>query len=63
MATHRIGIIGGTGLYQVEGLTRQKWVKVKTPFGAPSDDLLTGELSGREVIFLPRHGRGRGRGV
>ena len=58
MATHRIGIIGGTGLYQVEGLTRQKWVKVKTPFGAPSDDLLTGELSGREVIFLPRHGRG-----
>ncbi len=58
MATHRIGIIGGTGLYQVEGLTRQKWVKVKTPFGPPSDELLTGELSGREVIFLPRHARG-----
>ena len=58
MATHRIGIIGGTGLYQVEGLTRQKWVKVKTPFGPPSDELLTGELSGREVVFLPRHARG-----
>lgn len=58
MANHRIGIIGGTGLYQVEGLTRQEWVKVKTPFGPPSDELLTGELAGREVIFLPRHARG-----
>jgi len=55
---HRIGIIGGTGLYNIEGFEKQKWVKVKTPFGAPSDDLLTGELAGREVVFLPRHGRG-----
>jgi 5'-methylthioadenosine phosphorylase len=55
---HRIGIIGGSGLYHMEGLTRQKWVKVATPFGRTSDDLLTGQLSGREVVFLPRHGRG-----
>ena len=55
---NRIGIIGGSGLYHVEGLSQQKWVKVATPFGSPSDQLLTGELSGREVVFLPRHGRG-----
>src|ERR1035438_280928 len=58
MSKHRIGIIGGTGLYGIEGFTRQKWVKVKTPFGPPSDELLTGTLAGREVVFLPRHGRG-----
>lgn len=56
--TPRIGIIGGSGLYQIEGFTKQKWVKVKTPFGSPSDELLTGELAGREVVFLPRHARG-----
>ena len=58
MANHRIGIIGGTGLYDIEGFTGQKWEKVKTPFGKPSDDLLIGKLGGREVVFLPRHGRG-----
>ncbi|MGA3284613.1 MAG: S-methyl-5'-thioadenosine phosphorylase [Verrucomicrobiota bacterium] len=58
MSDYRIGIIGGTGLYNIEGFMRQKWVKVKTPFGPPSDDLLTGKLAGREVVFLPRHGRG-----
>jgi len=58
MSNHRIGIIGGTGLYNIEGFTNQKWVKVKTPFGSPSDDLLTGKLAGRDVVFLPRHGRG-----
>jgi len=58
MTKHRIGIIGGTGLYGIEGFTHQKWVRVKTPFGAPSDDLLTGRFAGREVVFLPRHGRG-----
>jgi 5'-methylthioadenosine phosphorylase len=42
----------------IEGFTNQKWVKVKTPFGPPSDDLLTGKLAGRDVVFLPRHGRG-----
>ncbi len=55
---HRIGIIGGSGLYHIEGFTNQKWVKVKTPFGDPSDEFLTGTLAGREVIFLPRHARG-----
>jgi len=54
----RIGIIGGSGLYHLEGFTGQKWVKVKTPFGPPSDDFLTGELAGRPVVFLARHGRG-----
>ena len=58
MSEHRIGIIGGTGLYHLPGFTGQKWVKIKTPFGPPSDDLLTGQLAGRKVVFLPRHGRG-----
>jgi 5'-methylthioadenosine phosphorylase len=58
MGNHRIGIIGGSGLYHMEGFTRQKWVTVKTPFGSPSDDFLTGQIAGREVVFLPRHGRG-----
>lgn len=57
-AANRIGIIGGTGLYQIDGFTNQKWVKVKTPFGPPSDDLLTGKIGGREVVFLARHARG-----
>jgi len=58
MSNHRIGIIGGSGLYSIEGFTEQKWVKVKTPFGSPSDELLTGRLGGSEVVFLPRHARG-----
>jgi 5'-methylthioadenosine phosphorylase len=58
MPEHRIGIIGGSGLYHIEGFTDQKWVKVKTPFGQPSDDFLTGSLAGRAVVFLPRHARG-----
>jgi len=55
---YRIGLIGGSGLYHIEGFENQRWVKIKTPFGAPSDDFLTGHLAGREVAFLPRHGRG-----
>ena len=47
MNHHRIGIIGGTGLYHIKGFTQQKWVRVQTPFGAPSDALLTGTLAGR----------------
>ncbi len=58
ISNYRIGIIGGSGLYHIEGFSNQKWVKIKTPFGPPSDDLLTGSLAGREVVFLPRHGRG-----
>jgi 5'-methylthioadenosine phosphorylase len=58
MSKFKIGIIGGSGLYSIEGFTDQKWVKVQTPFGPPSDELLTGRLTGRDVVFLPRHGRG-----
>jgi 5'-methylthioadenosine phosphorylase len=58
MSKYRIGIIGGSGLYHIEGFTDQKWIAVKTPFGAPSDQFLTGKLAGRDVVFLPRHGRG-----
>lgn len=53
-----IGIIGGSGLYDIEGLRNVKQVAVRTPFGAPSDDLVVGELSGVRVAFLSRHGRG-----
>ncbi len=52
-----LGIIGGSGLYQIDGL-KGEWVKVETPFGAPSDDIFVGELEGQEIAFLPRHGRG-----
>jgi len=58
MSQQRIGIIGGSGLYHVEGFSAEKWVSIKTPFGDPSDAFLTGRLSGREVVFLPRHARG-----
>ncbi len=53
-----IGIIGGTGLYQLEGFEDAQWVQIQSPFGRPSDELLIGELSGYRVAFLPRHGRG-----
>ena len=53
-----MGVIGGSGLYEMEGLTDVRWVRVKTPFGDPSDAYCVGRLGGREVIFLPRHGRG-----
>ena len=58
MSQYRIGIIGGSGLYHIEGFSAEKWVNIKTPFGSPSDALLTGSLSKREVVFLPRHARG-----
>ena len=58
MSNPRIGIIGGSGLYHIEGFTHQKWVTLKTPFGPPSDGFLTGRLAARDVVFLPRHGRG-----
>ncbi|HQT47389.1 MAG TPA: S-methyl-5'-thioadenosine phosphorylase [Acidocella sp.] len=53
-----IGIIGGSGLYNIEGLTNTAWQKVETPWGEPSDELLVGEFEGTRVVFLPRHGRG-----
>jgi 5'-methylthioadenosine phosphorylase len=51
----RIGIIGGSGLYNVEGINIKDRLKVKTPFGEPSGQLIVGDLEGREVVFLPRH--------
>ena len=54
----KIGIIGGSGLYAMEALERRRWVSVTTPFGKPSDQFLTGRIGQREVVFLPRHGRG-----
>jgi len=54
----RVGIIGGSGLYDMEGLEDPKWVSVDTPYGKPSDEYLTAELSGVRIAFLPRHGRG-----
>ena len=54
----RIGVIGGSGLYEIEGLVDQKWNRIKTPFGDPSDEILTGVIEGRELAFLPRHARG-----
>jgi 5'-methylthioadenosine phosphorylase len=53
-----IGIIGGSGLYRLPGLENVKEVALNTPFGAPSDALLVGDLEGQRVVFLPRHGRG-----
>jgi len=53
-----LGVIGGSGVYDIDGLESQRWVTVETPFGDPSDALLTGELDGQKLVFLPRHGRG-----
>ena len=53
-----IGIIGGSGLYDLPGLTDGRWETVNTPWGAPSDQLFRGRLDGVELVFLPRHGRG-----
>lgn len=52
-----IGIIGGSGLYKMEGLKILKEEKIKTPFGDPSDKFIIGELEGKKVVFLPRHGK------
>ena len=53
-----LGVVGGSGLYEIEGLKNQRWVKIDTPWGDPSDELLMGELDGVKLVFLPRHGRG-----
>ena len=57
MTNGRIGIIGGSGLYNIEGITDIENVNVETPFGEPSDQFITGNLEGKDVVFLPRHGR------
>ena len=53
-----IGVIGGSGVYDIDGLENTRWQKVSSLFGDPSDELLFGELDGQEMVFLPRHGRG-----
>ena len=53
-----IGVIGGSGLYEIAGLEEARWSALETPFGAPSDQILTGVLEGMRMAFLPRHGRG-----
>ncbi|MBK9160637.1 MAG: S-methyl-5'-thioadenosine phosphorylase [Nitrosomonadales bacterium] len=53
-----LAVIGGSGVYNIEGLENTRWVKVESPFGEPSDEVLVGELDGQPIAFLPRHGRG-----
>ncbi len=53
-----IGVIGGSGVYEIDGLKNAKWQSVTSPWGTPSDDVLTGTLNGLKMVFLPRHGRG-----
>jgi 5'-methylthioadenosine phosphorylase len=53
-----LGVLGGSGVYELDGLENARWEKVESPFGAPSDELLFGELCGVSLVFLPRHGRG-----
>ena len=54
----KIGVIGGSGIYNMDGLEEAAWVAGQSPWGAPSDDILTGRLDGVAMAFLPRHGRG-----
>jgi 5'-methylthioadenosine phosphorylase len=58
MSQARIGVIGGTGLYQIEGMTDIKDIHLDTPFGDTSDNIIVGKLNGVGIAFLPRHGRG-----
>jgi 5'-methylthioadenosine phosphorylase len=58
MPKEMLAIIGGSGVYNIEGLTDTRWVKAESPFGEPSDEVLIGELNGQPIAFLPRHGRG-----
>ena len=55
---NKLGIIGGSGLYSMEGLEDSKWIKIDTPWGSPSDEILQAKLNGKEICFLPRHARG-----
>jgi 5'-methylthioadenosine phosphorylase len=58
MKKRKLGIIGGSGLYKMEGFGKTIWKKIKTTWGNPSDEILTAELGDEEICFLPRHGRG-----
>ena len=54
----KLGVIGGSGIYDIDGVEGGSWISMDTPYGAPSDQIFTGTLNGLEVAFLPRHGRG-----
>ncbi len=58
MTKNKLAIIGGSGLYEIEGLENPKWNKIKTPWGNPSDQILSFKYKGKNVNFLPRHARG-----
>src|SRR5687768_6146645 len=58
MSGWTIGILGGSGLYELDALEEAQWIAVDTPWGAPSDELLVGRIEGIRFVFLPRHGRG-----
>lgn len=58
MSKTKLGIIGGSGLYEIDGLSDTRWEKVESPWGEPSDEFFFGTLGGVELVFLPRHGRG-----
>ena len=58
MTETMIAVIGGSGIYDIDGLEEAAWLDVQTPWGAPSDQVLTGRLEGVKIAFLPRHGRG-----
>ena len=53
-----IGIIGGSGIYEIEDLEDPQWITINSTFGMPSDDVLIGQINGIKMVFLPRHGRG-----
>ncbi len=58
MKNRKLGIIGGSGLYKMEGFDKIKWKKIKTPWGKPSDEILNAKLGKEEICFIPRHSRG-----
>ncbi len=55
---NKLAIIGGSGLYNIEGIKNEKWLDIDTPWGKPSDQILKAEIGGKEIYFLPRHARG-----
>jgi 5'-methylthioadenosine phosphorylase len=58
MKKRKLGIIGGSGLYKIEGFNKTKWKKIKTPWGSPSDEILIASFDNEEICFIPRHSRG-----
>ena len=58
MKQRKLGIIGGSGLYKMNGFKETKWKKIKTSWGSPSDEILTAKLDKEEICFIPRHARG-----